>query len=337
MKRKFNVLLILSVLAMFFVMSCEKESNSSPTGPSGDTEDPTITITAPDAGSTLYELTTISVTATDNEGVAGILVYIDTLLVAIQSYETPLEEQSESFEVDITSLNLEAGEYQLRAYATDEAANIYGVYILVNIESSGTAFISKFVNTTYTEMSITVGGFSERTIAPGDSSSFSFSSNPGSYSYTASTSGETNSGSQVGNLLNWNFTHNVSGLESKRTNLVVSSDFFFASLENGDDNYFDRVIANPGTAYENESNIDVFVDGLVHGLGYFTTVEEAEFRAYFQNSSEFIYWEGYSEYLSGLNNQGLIFQWNIGKNGKSTKSLSFPIFDLKNSDLSIKK
>lgn len=333
MKRKFNVLLILSVLAIIFVMSCEKESNSNPTGPSGDTEDPTITITAPDAGSTLYELTTISISATDNEGVAGVLIYIDTTLVGAQAYETPLEEQSESFEVDITSLNLEAGEHQLKAFAVDEAGNTYGVYILVNIESAS-PFEAKFVNTTHTEVSVVVDNHILR-IVSGDSLSYIFSSNPGMLTYSASTSGETFSGQQIGERLTWDYSHSVTGLSIRRTNLIVNADFFFAYIENGDEIFFDRVIVNPGTAYENESNIDVFEDGLVHGIGYFVVVEEADFRAYFQNSNDFIYWEVYNQYLPGLNNQGLIFQWYGDKNGKGIKSLSIPVFDLKNSDYSI--
>ena len=245
MKRKFNVLLILYVLALVFVMSCEKESNSNPTGPSGDTEDPTITITSPETGSTLYELETVTVSATDNIGVAGILIYIDTLLVVTQTYETPLEEQTDSFEIDIASLELEAGEYQLKAYVTDAAANISGVYILVNIEG-GTPFISKFVNTTYTEVKINVDGFSERTIASGDSSSFTFSNNPGSYSYSMLTRGETSTGALVGLELSATITHNVNTLDSKRTNLIVSSDYFYALIENGEEYYFNKVIANPG-------------------------------------------------------------------------------------------
>ncbi len=339
MKKIIRIILSFSFLAMIFVTSCEKESNSNPSS-SNDTEPPTITITSPASGASLSGIQTVSVSSTDNEGVSLITILVDTVVVGVQVFSSPQQNQSYSFDIDFSQL--ENGEHLLYALASDEADNYAGVYIPISI---GDEFVSKFVNTTFTDITINVDGFSQQVISSGDSLNFNFSGNPGSYSYTAFTKGETNSGSQVGLELNWSFTHNVNGLDSKRTNLVVSDDYFYALIQNETEYAFNRFVVNYGTSNEVDNPIDTYYDDNIHGMGYYLAVEEANTRAYYYYHPEWDYavWAPYYPYLPFEYNQYILFTCEEDKNGNNlgaiksnTNFVEIEIFSAKDSDLSIR-
>src|SRR5574341_841332 len=97
------------------VVNCGQGSQTT-TSPPTDTSPPSVTITSPSNGSTVYGTTTISATATDNAGVMKIELYLDGTLIGSQA--------SNTYNTSVDTKALQNGLHNISAKAFDAAGNI---------------------------------------------------------------------------------------------------------------------------------------------------------------------------------------------------------------------
>ncbi len=161
------------------------------------------------------------------------------------------------------------------------------VFITMSVQST---FYLRFRNKVFTDIAITVVGQGSYTIGLQDSITINYPSNPGSFTYSAETSGKTTSGTQVGEKIVWNFTHDVSGLSSKTYNLVVNEDFFFIYIRNGGTVDLNPFHVNYGTSNETVDNIVIPPDSVKYRTGYYKAFTDTEVRAYWDNTTLYTYW-----------------------------------------------
>lgn len=182
------------------------------------------------------------------------------------------------------------GLYILQVRATDAAGNkTTSAEVQVRLQTPFTFYL---VNTTYTTMSITAQGQSPKSIMRGDTAAFVYSSNPGTVSFTATTSGITKQGNQVGLLLDWSNTYEVSAKKSYLSRLVVSSEYFMLYLKNSGVSTFCNLKVNAGLQNETTDNILLPPDGVVYSIGYYKAFTNTEITMENQNSSgDVIYWK----------------------------------------------
>lgn len=158
----------------------------------------------------------------------------------------------------------------------------------VRYESSGTPFTSTFYNQVFTPIEITISGVTK--ICPvGGSCSFIWDDNPGSYSYHAETSGETSQGWQIGELIEWDYTHNVGGLTSKTTNLIVGSLYFFMYMRNYGTATLYPIRVNVGIDLVTEY-IYIPNDNVKYNTGYFEAYTGTRVEADLMGTALYVYW-----------------------------------------------
>lgn len=100
---------------------------------SGDTTPPTVSLTAPTAGSTLTGTVTVSANATDNVGVASVDFYAGTTLIGTDT--------TSPYSIGFNTTTVSNGSYSLTAKAKDGAGNVgtsAGVSVTVSNSGSGT-------------------------------------------------------------------------------------------------------------------------------------------------------------------------------------------------------
>jgi hypothetical protein len=103
---------------------------SSPTTPPPDTTPPTISITSPLSGSTVSGNVTVSGTASDNVGVTGVQVRVDS-----GSFSSATGTNNWTFGIDTTTLS--NGSHTVSAQAMDAAGNLSAIAtITMNVNNS---------------------------------------------------------------------------------------------------------------------------------------------------------------------------------------------------------
>ena len=146
-----------------------------------------------------------------------------------------------------------------------------------------------FTNPVYTDITVTMDGYSQ-VISPGASVTFPAVSGS-SASYYASTSGRTNQGTQIGDLIEWSNTINLSG-GSVSYNLVVTSDHFFLYLRNNGTHNLTPIYVNYGLATQTVDNIILPADNVKYRTGYYKAWTNSIVRAYYyDNPSAYTYWQ----------------------------------------------
>ena len=149
-----------------------------------------------------------------------------------------------------------------------------------------------FTNQVFTPIDISLLNYGSKTIPVGGDVSWYFASNPGMVRYSASTSGRTNQGTQVGKLVTWQATLPVSGLTTQTYNLVLSSDEFYIYMKNSGSVTFNSVIANADLADQTTDNIIIPNDNITYNIGYYNAHANTEVRAMIQNGGgSYIYWQ----------------------------------------------
>jgi hypothetical protein len=161
------------------------------------------------------------------------------------------------------------------------------VAITMSVQSS---FYLKFRNKVFTDIAITVVGQGSYTIGLEDSITINYPNNPGSFTYSAETFGKTTSGTQVGEKIVWNYTHDVSGVSSKTINLVVNEEFFFIYIRNGGTVDLNPFHVNYGTSNETVDNIVIPPDSVKYRTGYYKAFTDTEIRAYWDNTTLYTFW-----------------------------------------------
>jgi len=207
--------------------------------------------------------------------------------------------------VSVDRNGLDLGSYQGIISITSNGGSAT-VAIQMEVEEAE-EFLLTFNNPLFTDIEVTVDGHSTLTAESGFSAVFVFDSNPGSITYHAETSGQTTSGTQVGLLIEWDYTHDVSEESSLTLNLSISSDYVFFYVQNTSDHILTPFYVNYGTTYQTMDNILLPNNGLTYRTGYYQAFIGMEVRSYWQDMpSWYFYWiQGTHFSLPFTNNQSV--------------------------------
>lgn len=279
MKALFNGLGYSIIAAAFFSLSCNNDDDIS-TAPTKDTIPPTIQITSPENGTVVSGTIDIVVTVFDNKGVTKVEMYKNGTYAS--------SDETSPFGFTWNTDAAEPGTHVLQAMAYDAAGNV-GSSNLVSVTIAEPLDVI-FHNTVFTDISVTIGSVT-KTIFVDDSVTFSFAQNPGTFSYTATTSGKTTGGTVVGKVINWAGTNiDVAGLTEKRINLVVSSLSFFIYLTNNGLHTLTPFYVNYGLSSQTMDNILIPPDNIKYRIGYYSAYTNTQIRAYWQGTSTYAFW-----------------------------------------------
>ncbi len=220
----------------------------------------------------------------------------------LNNYEQDVEEITNKNSTSYTDTGLSPGtKYYYKIWTIDTEKWATGSNI-VNTTTS-TLFIFKVRNPLFTDIKITVTDKGTYTIAPDDSLLISYSSNPGTISFSAYTHGSTTSGTQLGERLEWDKSVDVSSKNSYTTSLICSSTYFFLYMRNSGSHMFDKVIVNYDLASEAVLNIEVPADGTRYRIGYFRAYTNTVIKAYWEDGTSWIWEQGRQFTLPFTDNQ----------------------------------
>jgi hypothetical protein len=292
---RFTVFLrFISFVLIFLLFGCKTSPPSAP----ADTA-PTATITSPGAYEYLRLTDTVFVDASDDRAVTKVELYINGQLSSTDN--------TAPWRFVWNTEQWDDGDYVLQAKAYDEPGHT-GTSDAITVTVSN-AFPATFINSTYTTMSITVANV-QRSILPGDSTTYTFLTNPRTLSFSAITGGSTSSGTLIGVALSWVGSGiDVSNEVQYRTRLVVSSNYFFMYLKNTGHTTLGPVTVNYGLTDETTDNIAIPGDGNTYQTGYYKAYTNTEVRAYWSSpySGYYSYWDqGTNFTFSWTTNQSVL-------------------------------
>lgn len=280
MKTLFNYLGYCVIVAAFLIMSCNKDDDIS-TAPTKDTIPPTVEITSPTNGAVVSGTVDIEISAYDNKGITKVEMIKDGVLSA--SDET--SPYGFTWNTDVAA----AGTHTLQAKAYDPSGNV-GTSNIVSVTIAEPITVT-FYNTVFTDISITVASVT-KTIEISDSVKYIFAVNPGTFSYTATTSGKTTGGTVVGKVINWAGTNvDIAGMTEKRISLVVSSASFFVYITNQGTKTLTPFYVNYGLSDQTMDNIVIPPDNVKYRIGYYSAHTNTQIRAVWQGTSSYTYWD----------------------------------------------
>ncbi len=161
-----------------------------------------------------------------------------------------------------------------------------------------------FINDTYTPITINA---SNQTQSIPVGSQIVLTGTPGAaLTGTATTSGQTSSGTQVGLLMTWNlnYTYPTSGNSSVK--LDAESNYFFLKVINQSAYHMTTIYVNFGLAAQTTDNIDIPNDGKTYNIGYYNAYSNSNVKAINGNT----YWLWTPITFAGLTNQALTVTGN---------------------------
>jgi len=142
-----------------------------------------------------------------------------------------------------------------------------------------------FNNLVYTDIEVTVSGYGTRTAPVNGSAVFNLPGNPGSFTYTAETAGYTTGGTQIGELVGWANTWDVSTQSSFTLNLNVSETLFFIRIQNNGSVSFRPLYVNYNTSAQTVDDIPIPNDGNLYRIGYYQAFSNTEVLALLNDGS----------------------------------------------------
>jgi hypothetical protein len=273
--------LAVALISFLIISGCKTSPPSAPK----DTP-PTVSITSPQDGETSRLIDTVFVSASDDNAVTKVELYIDGALVSTDN--------AEPWRFIWNTTEWDDGPYTLSAIAydgADHSTTSQSVTVTVKNE-----FPVTFYNTLYTTMNVTVLGVTQA-ISPDDSATFILSSNPGSLVYAASTSGKTSSGTTVGLTITWGGSNNpidVSDYDSYRISFAYSSSYFFLYMKNSGNTTLGPLYVNYGLTSQTRDDISMPKNtSASYAIGYYHAYSNTEVRAYwaYPNDSYYTYWD----------------------------------------------
>lgn len=189
-------------------------------------------------------------------------------------------------------------------------------------------------NQIFTPISYTVTGHSTKSIDPGDTVHFYFPDNPGIVYFDGSTSGKTTQGTQVGLLLTWSGSRNVTDLDSYTLSLIIQSNLFFLYITNNGSIDLGPLYVNYGLSDQTYDDIVIDNDGIKKSIGYYYAHNNTEIRTYWPDGQTYSYWiQGSNFYLPFTNNQSV----NLINNALSNFQKSDPLVNKSINPLIVEK
>ncbi|MES1159274.1 MAG: hypothetical protein ABUM51_00810, partial [Bacteroidota bacterium] len=123
-----------------------------------------------------------------------------------------------------------------------------------------------YINDSYTPISFTANNQTQNI---NSGASLVFTGTPGSiFTATATTSGKTSTGTQVGVQISWTLNTTFPSTGDVSNKLDVTSDYFFLKIINKDNLPMTRLYVNYGLAAQTLDNITIPNDGVTYNIGY---------------------------------------------------------------------
>lgn len=244
-----------------------------------------------------------------------------------------------NFTVSFTNLSINASNF-LWSFGDGESStetnpihqySSYGTYYVTLSAYSGGAFDSEtksvivqnsgistdvtFNNPVFTDIYITINN-DTRLIEPEGSVTF-YGLSGNSFSYSAYTSGKTTSGNQVGLLITWNNTIEISG-GTASYNLVINNTVFFLYIRNYGTHTLTPLYVNYGLSNQSMDNVVIPNNNTTYRLGYYRAFSDTQVRAYYQDlTNYYTYWnQGTHFNLPWSQNQHVTLVNNIKGNNE---------------------
>ncbi len=213
--------------------------------------------------------------------------------------------------------------YKVSAVSSDGTESYKSNYDYATVSGgSSTETDIIFNNPLFTDIYVTLEGIT-KTISPG--SSVTFYGIPGSsVSYSAYTSGQTTSGTQVGLKITWNNTLSLYGGSITR-NLITSSSYFFLYMQNTSSHDLNPLYVNYGLSSQTQDNIVIYNTGTKYRIGYYKAWSNSNVRAYWKDQPDYYsYWDqGTNFTLPFTDNQSVTLYCNSSKSNNSASEESF--------------
>lgn len=181
--------------------------------------------------------------------------------------------------------------------------------------------IVTFYNNGYAPIYITVGT-QEGTIYPDDSYTFTdITSN--SVDFYAETYGSTSGGTQIGEVLYWDSSVDLTTYNGM--NLNIYSDYVFFYVTNYGSSNLNPFYVNYGGSDQTMDDIIIYNDGAKKSTGYYVANDYMQVRANYTSSTGSYYWyENSHFYLPWENNQSIHLAC-YEKNGKNIPNMEYEV------------
>lgn len=151
-------------------------------------------------------------------------------------------------------------------------------------------------NPLFTPMEITIINYETKTANPGEKISFLLNGNPGTINITAETYGKTNSGTQIGLKMVWDFDLDITGLSVISRKLSLSKDFFFIFITNNSSVTLTPLYVNYNTIDKTTDNIFFPNDNVRYTTGYYRAFSNTVVLAGIEGTTSGVFW--YEETLN---------------------------------------
>lgn len=160
-----------------------------------------------------------------------------------------------------------------------------------HIHQVDTPFLAKFENMLYTDISVEVDGYGSAVIAPGETVTFEIDKDDQSYHYEAETHGSSNSGEQLGLVMEWSRTRSISG-NSYTTYLITDENMFFLKMRNTGHHDLHPLYVNFGLIAQTLDDITIPGNGVLYNTGYYKAFTNTRVQANWSDlPSDYTYWE----------------------------------------------
>jgi hypothetical protein len=170
--------------------------------------------------------------------------------------------------------------------------------------SGGSSSTLTFINDTYTAITINVDN---QTQSIPVASQIVLKGTPGaSISGTATTSGQTSSGTQVGLMITWNLSYTYPTSGNLSVKLDAESNYFFLKVINQSSIPMTTIYVNFGLSAQTTDNINIPNDGKTYNIGYYSAYSNSNVKATNGNT----YWLWTPLNFAGSANQSFIVTGN---------------------------
>ncbi len=157
-----------------------------------------------------------------------------------------------------------------------------------------------FNNTAFTPVSVVIGA-DTKIVQPGATVVFSGSKGAAAIG-SASTSGTTTTGTQVGLKISWNINTTFPSSGNTTTNLDVNGDLFFVKLTNVSAKQIVKIYSNYGLSDQTLDNLSIPNNGTEYSIGYYKAFSNSNVRAEAADGT-FWTWNSSTLALTFKNNQ----------------------------------
>lgn len=301
--RFYTFTIFLSCFLIFILSACKTTPPSAPAN-----QPPTVSIVSPGANEVCSQTDTVFINASDDHGVSKVELYINGTLVGTDN--------AEPWRFIFDTEQLTDGSYTLQAKAYDtDNLTATSATVPITIEN---AFPVTFINTIFTPISITVQSV-PATIQPGDSVTYTFTTNPGSLVYSAETSGKTSGGAQIGLKLIWggaSYPIDVSSYSYYRLRLIIGSSYFFLYMKNSGTKTLGPLDVNYGLTDQSRDNITISTSTSTYQIGYYKAYTNTQVRAYWYPSlTSYTYWNQGTHFSFPFTTNQYVTLLNLSKTG----------------------